>query len=132
MIRIAMPIAATLALTACAQTPPAESAQDDPLLAQLDTSRSCFIQREVRGYSAAPDAAYGRQRIFLDTGLDERFVLETTGPCPELDFSLRAALSQRTIGSICTGDLETLIVPSRIAQDFGQCPVRVLGRVPKD
>ncbi len=118
-----------ISLGACApmDAPQANAADAEPT--EIDTSRSCFTQREIRGYAAAPDGPNGRERIYLDTGIHEQFVLETIGPCPDLDFSLRIALDTRTMGSICTGDVETLVIPSAIPQEFGQCPVRVLGRL---
>lgn len=118
-----------LGLGACVpkDAPQADEATAD--LAEIDTSLSCFTQREIRSYSRAPDGPSRRERIYLDTGINEKFMLETIGPCPDLDFSLRIALDTRTAGSICTGDVETLVIPSAIPQEFGQCPVRVLGRL---
>lgn len=131
-LRKTVAAAFVLGLVGCAQTEAPEAGASDSLLAQLDTSRACFTQREITGYSNAPGGSAGRERIFVNTGRRERFLLETTGPCPDLDFSLRIALDTRTMGSICTGDFERLIVPSVVPQDFGVCPVRVLGRVPRE
>lgn len=130
--RAALPAALALSLAACAQTPAPDADEADRMLADLDTSRACFMQREVRGYSDAPDASSANERILVDTGLREQFLLETTGPCPELDFSLGIALDNRTAGSVCTGDLETIVIPSRVAGGSGICPVRVLGRLRED
>ncbi|KLI62966.1 DUF6491 family protein [Aurantiacibacter marinus] len=121
-----------LGLAGCAPVERSGSDASDQVLAQLDTSRSCFNQREIRGYARAPGGTGTRERIYLDTGLNERFLLETVGACPDLDFSLRIRLDTRTIGSVCTDDLATLVIPPTAVQEFGQCPVRVLGRVPKD
>ena len=122
-------LAALLPLAACTAIPPAQEGAEDAFLATVDTSRACFNRREIRGYEAAPDASGSRERILLDTGLDETFVLETTGPCPGLDWSLRVALDQRGIGNICTGDLERLVLPRGQGQDLASCPVRVIGRL---
>ena len=130
----ALPLFAALGLAACVQSTgeAPDGADNDTLLAVLDTSRACFTQREIRGYSDAPRSDGAAERIILDTGLRERFVLETLGPCPDLDFSMRMALAQRTFGSVCTGDVENLVFPSGTAGADGYCPVRVLGRVPRD
>lgn len=121
-----------ISIAGCASIEGAETDADDPVLAQLDTSRSCFNQREIRGYSRAPDVFGARERVYLDTGVNERFVLEAIGACPDLDFSLRLRLDTRTLGNVCTGDLATLVIPSTFAQELRQCPVRVLGRVLED
>ncbi|MGB3165323.1 MAG: DUF6491 family protein [Alteraurantiacibacter sp.] len=125
-------LVALVPLAACTSTPQTEVGSEDAFLAQVDISRACFNRREVRGYEAARDASGSRERILLDTGLEEIFVLETTGPCPGLDLSLRVALDQRGIGNICTGDFERIVLPRGQGQDLASCPVRVIGRlVPK-
>ncbi|GGD45006.1 hypothetical protein GRI62_10280 [Erythrobacter arachoides] len=120
-----------LAITGCAMAEPADPRTEEQMLASLDTSRACFTQREIRNFARAPSASAGRERIYLDTGLRETFLLETTGPCAELDFSNRLALETRGLGSVCTGDLENLVFTSRAGGGDGFCPVRVLGRVPE-
>ena len=123
---------AAMGLSACAQTDAANVDEYDAALANLDTERACFFTRETQGYSNAPESSSRNERIYIDTGVDERWLLETTGPCPELDFSLRLALDVRDAGSICTGDWENLLVPSNFGGDAQRCPVRVLGRMIED
>ncbi len=125
-------IAGALGLSACAPTDAAAVDEYDAVLANLDTQRACFTTREIQGYSNAPESSSRAERIYLDTGMNERFLLETTGPCPELDFGLRLALDVRGTGSICTGDWENLLVPSSLRGEVERCPVRVLGRVIED
>lgn len=120
-----------IALAACAPTEPVDPESEARLLASLDTSRACFMQREIRNYSEAPSSTNARELIYLDTGVNETFLLETTGPCPDLFYSNRVALASRSVGSVCTGDLETLVFPQRAGAGDGYCPVRVLGRVPQ-
>lgn len=122
-------ITVALALAACAPVERAGPDEYDAVLANLDTSRACFFTREVNGYSNAPEASPGSERIYIDTGVNERWLLETMGTCPELDFSQRIALDTRSSTSVCTGNLENLLVPSVTPGDFDRCPVRVLGRV---
>ncbi|MWV29159.1 DUF6491 family protein [Aurantiacibacter rhizosphaerae] len=125
-------IAAALGLSACAQADRAEVDEYDPVLAALDTQRACFSTREIQGYSNAPAGSSRHERILIDAGPNESWLLETTGPCPELDANLRVALDVRGTGSVCTGDWETLLVPSSFRGDINRCPVRVLGRVMGD
>ncbi len=99
------------------------------MLANLDTQRACFQQREINGYANAPGGSGGSERIVVRAGVREEWLLETTGACPELDFSRAVAFDTRGATSICTGDLETLLVPSTISGGADRCPVRVLGRL---
>lgn len=118
-----------LAMAACAPVDTPEPDEYDATLANLDTSRACFFTREVNGYSNAPESSAGRERIYIDTGVNERWLLETLATCPELDFSHQVALDTRTATSVCTGNLETILVPSVTPGEVDRCPVRVLGRV---
>ena len=130
----AVPMLAAVGLAACVQSTGdgIDMAEDDPLLAVLDTSHSCFMRREARGFGDAPGGERRRDRLYLDTGSRERFVVEVQGACPDLDFSNRMAIDSRTGGSVCTGDVVNLVFASRSAGGDGFCPVRVIGRVPRD
>ena len=63
---------------------------------------------------------------------EERWLLETYGSCPDLDFANAVGLDVRGSISVCTGQTETLLVPSTIPGEVDRCPVRVLGRVIED
>ncbi|GAA5048570.1 hypothetical protein GCM10023208_05880 [Erythrobacter westpacificensis] len=125
-------IAACACLAACA--PVEEPAADgyDAALANLDTSRACFFTREINGYSDAPSSSARNDRLYISTGVNERWLLETYGSCPDLDFANAVGLDVRGSISVCTGQTETLLVPSTIPGEVDRCPVRVLGRVIED
>ncbi|MBB3034959.1 DUF6491 family protein [Alteriqipengyuania lutimaris] len=112
-----------LALASCA--PAVEEPPET--LAGLDTSKQCFFTRSVRGFSNAPDGPGGRERIFVDTGVNENFVLEPVGTCLDIDFAQRVAIDSRYGPSLCTGELVDVIVPSATRAD--RCRMRVIGRV---
>ena len=120
---------AALALVACAPVEQPGANEYDATLAGVDTERACFFAREINGFSDAPESHGGRDRLYISTGVSERWLLETWGSCPELDFSLAVGLDARGSTSICTGQMETLVVPSTIPDTLDRCPVRVLGRV---
>src|SRR5690606_4875250 len=67
---------------ACVSCAPIEE-QAEPI-AGLSTDRQCFFSRQINGYGDAPDGPRG-DRIYISTGVRERFLLETFGSCPELD-----------------------------------------------
>ncbi|MGB3797262.1 MAG: DUF6491 family protein [Alteraurantiacibacter sp.] len=125
-------ITGALGIAACTPTDAPDVAEYDAMLANLDTQRACFSTREIRGYSNAPAGSSRNERILIDAGRNESWLLETTGPCPELDYNMRLALDVRGTNSVCTGDWENLLVPSGIGGDVGLCPVRILGRVIED
>ena len=130
--RIALAAGTALGLAACAPMDEPASSEPDAVLASLDTERACFFQRDVNGYSNAPESANGNDRIWIDTGVRERFLVEAFGTCPELDFSQQIGFETRGAISVCTGDQETLLVPSAIPGGTERCPVRVLGRQMRD
>ncbi|RIV85737.1 hypothetical protein D2V07_10395 [Aurantiacibacter zhengii] len=124
-----MSLGAVLAIAACAPMEQPGADEYDTTLANVDTDRACFFTREINGYSNAPESPRGRDRLYIATGVSERWLLETWGSCPELDFSLAVGLDARGSTSICTGQMETLVVPSAIPDTLDRCPVRVVGRV---
>lgn len=121
-IPIAM-IVATLALSGCAQ---ADSEPEAQVL--YDTSRQCFFTSQINSYSEAPDSPEGRDRVIVHTGPNDSWLFESFGPCSELDFAQAIALDTDSRTSICTGSMETLIVP-RFGGPADRCQVRLLGKV---
>lgn len=125
-ILIAAALAAGAALPGCMQN------AQEPLAAApgLSTERQCFFARQINGYSEAPDGPNGENRLYVTTGVNDRWLLQTYGPCPDLDWSFRVAIDTRFEGSsLCTGDTATVIVPRGISGPTDRCTARVLGRV---
>lgn len=121
-----LPAIALLALvaTGCTQT-----AREPEAQVAFDTSRQCFFTSQINGYSDAPDSPEGRERLIVHTGPNDRWLFEAFGPCTELDFSLAIALDTDRRTSICTGAMETLVIPRFGGGNAERCPVRLLGKV---
>jgi hypothetical protein len=82
--------------------------------------RQCFSRSMLSGFSA-PD----EYTLYVRVAVRDVWRIETMGPCPDMDWSLRLGLEDRGGGGwICTGDLAEVIVA-----DSGlgrlRCPVRV-------
>ncbi len=112
-------------LAACAQV------EDQPQTsASFDTGRQCFFSNTINGYADAPDGPNGEERLTVSTGPRNDWLFEVIGPCIELDFAHQIAFDLRTRSSICTGDRETLLVPSDIgSRGVERCDVRMLGKL---
>jgi len=132
MIRL-MPVAVTafaaLGLAGCAPMDEPSAAEYDASLANIDTSRACFFTRQINGFSNAPDGPRGSERLYVRTGVNEEWLLETMGSCPDLDFILQIALDTGSRTTVCSGSMETLLVPDAFGDRLDRCPVRVIGRV---
>lgn len=126
ILTAAAALAAGAALSGCART------AGEPLAAApgLSTERQCFFARQINGYSEAPDGPNGENRLTVNTGARDRWLLETYGPCPDLDWSFRVAIDTRFEGSsLCTGDIATVLVPRGISGPPDRCTARVLGKL---
>lgn len=119
--------AALAAVFACASCAPVDEEPAAPI-AGLSTERQCFFTDQINGYGDAPDGARGN-RIRVSTGPNDRWLLETFGPCPELDWSFQIGLETRPGTSLCTGDTATLLVPQSIGDRPDRCSVRLLGKL---
>jgi hypothetical protein len=113
------------AATTCASCAPVE--EPEPI-AGLSTERQCFFTRQINGYGDAPDGPRG-DRIYIDTGPRDRWLLETFGSCYELDWAQTIALDTRSMSNMCTGDTATLIVPRGLDRTPDRCSVRLLGKM---
>lgn len=125
-------LGAIAGLAACVPVEDFEADTYDPTLANIDTSQACFFTRQVSGFSSASESPDRNQRVYLMTGANERWLLETWGSCPDRDFSLAVGLDVRGSTSVCTGQIETLLVPSSVSGQVDRCSLRVLGRVIED
>jgi hypothetical protein len=119
----------SLLLCACTQ------ASDQPQsIGDIDTNRQCFFSSRINGYNSAPNGPNGEKRLTVSTGPREKWLFEVIGPCVDLDFAMRIAFDLRGSSSICTGNRETLLVPSNIgSRGFDRCQARMLGKLlPQD
>lgn len=123
MLRAAAIASAALACASCA---PVE--EDAAPIPGLSTARQCFFTDQINGYGDAPDGPRGN-RIRVSTGSNDRWLLETFGPCPELDWTFQIALETRPGSNLCTGDTATLIVPRSAGGRPDRCSVRLLGKL---
>jgi hypothetical protein len=118
-------LAASLALAGCTQGEPEPI---EPVA--LSSERQCFFTRQINGYSEAPDGPRGEERLYVNTGVNDRYLLETFGPCPDLDWSFSIALDARFAGtSLCSGETVNVLVPQSVGGIPNRCTARVLGKV---
>lgn len=127
-IRTLFAAAPLVALAACASMDDAEAGAEEVAIA---SERSCFFTRSITGYSEAPDGPARAERLYVNTGRDERYLVEAFGPCPELDWNYRIGIDTRPFAasSLCTGDTVTLLVPGSIDGRPDRCRARVIGKV---
>jgi len=125
----AVPILAAalvLACGACAAVP--DAAADVP--ADVSTAHQCFFVSQINGYSEAPDGPNGRDRLYVRTGVNDRWLLEPFAGCPNLNWANNIALNTRSFTTLCTGETAELLVPSGISGGGAdRCTARVLGKV---
>jgi hypothetical protein len=88
MVRIGLLASLALALAACASTEYGAAAAD----------RDCFRSQNVSGFNAIDPST-----IQVNVGASRRYLLTTSWPTANLDFSERIAIRSAT-GYICTGN----------------------------
>lgn len=125
MIRT-IPRLAAIAAAACASCAPVE--EEPTTVAGLSTERQCFFTSQINGYSEAPDGPRG-ERLYVTTGPNDRWLFETFGACPELDWAHRIAIDTRPVSTLCNGDTANLIVPEGLGGRPDRCSVRMLGKM---
>ncbi len=116
-----------LAATACVQ----DGAEPPEPIPGLSTERACFFVRQMNGYAEAPDGPRG-ERLYVNVGVRDRYLLETLGGCPELDWSLQIGIDPDHMSSICTGDTLTLVIPQGLGGRPDRCMARLLGKMEEE
>ena len=116
-------VAGLLALAACTAEPDARTAAAGPPAAEpLGT---CFWPHEITGYGGA-----GANGLYVRTGAGKRYLVETLGPCPPLDFSLQVGLRNRSGGAICGPAGVEVVIPDPSGTRI--CPVASIREVPRE
>lgn len=113
-----------VALAGCAQT----GADGVNGQTSLSATNDCFFLSQVSGFTDAPDAEAGTDRIFVHTGPRDTYLFETFGSCPDLNYSETIGFDQNGPGQICRGIDVDLLVPTTIGTQ--RCPVRMISKVP--
>ena len=120
---------ALAAAAACAACAPVEQDEAFALPANVSAERQCFSVDRISGYSEAPDGPRGADRLYVRSGVNDRWLLETFGGCHDLDWALQVGLDTRLQTNLCTGEVATLVVPRTGFTTPDRCTARVLGKV---
>lgn len=82
--------------------------------------RSCFFERNMNGWRDV-----GQRQVNVRVGVNDVYTIALDAPCINLPWTERIGIENRGgAGSICTGDLVTVIAPGH-----GTGPDRCFGRV---
>ncbi len=93
--------------------PPAPAKKASP-------AHACFPRSMISGFNA-PD----EHTLYLRVSVRDIYRIETMGPCPDMDWSMRLGIEDRGGGGwICTGDLADVIVADSGLGHL-RCPVRI-------
>ena len=111
-----------LALAGCAT-----AERDAPADTADSQARSCFFLSQVNGFNDAPDNENGSDRIIVNVSVNDKYLFETFGSCPDLNWSQTIGFDQRGPGQICRGMDVDLIVPTSIGPQ--RCPVRMIRKL---
>lgn len=110
--------AAGLSLSACA-------AEDDGTRSAASAQgRQCFWAGSVNGFRDAP----GDDQIYIDVGVNETYLFQTFGSCPDLDFTEALALESGPSNYVCDARDVDLIIPEPVAGPR-KCPVRMIRKL---
>ncbi|PEQ13036.1 hypothetical protein B2G71_09430 [Novosphingobium sp. PC22D] len=112
---------AAASISACAGT-----AAPEPATAAAE-GRSCFFLSQVNGFNDVPDTRRGSDSVVVSVGVRDKYLFETFGPCPDLDWSEAIAFDQRGPGQICDGLDVDLIVPGPTGPK--RCAVRMVRKI---
>lgn len=115
-------LAVPLALAGCAT-----AERDAPVDTADRQARSCFFLSQVNGFNDAPDIRNGSDRIIVNVGVNDKYLFETFGSCPDLNWTQAIGFDQRGPGRICQGLDVDLIVPTSIGPQ--RCPVRMIRKL---
>ena len=117
-------LAVPLALAGCA------TAERDAIADNSDSEpRSCFFLSQVNGFNDAPDSENGSNQIIVNVSVNKKYLFETFGSCPDLDWTQTIGFDQRGPGQICQGMDVDLIVPTSIGPQ--RCPLRMIRKISK-
>ncbi|MEW9856170.1 DUF6491 family protein [Novosphingobium sp. M1R2S20] len=115
--------AAGAVVSACA-TPGGADIASSPTTTAAAGASTCFFPSQVNGFQRASSTERGSDDIVVTVGANRKYLFQTLGPCPDINWSETIAFDQFGPGQICDGRDVTLIVPSTIGPR--RCPVRMI------
>jgi hypothetical protein len=121
---LALVAAATLGLTAAALAQTESKPQTDKAdgKAAPAAQKSCFFNRDVRGF-----AAPGDKTLYLRVRTKDVYKLDMKGRCPELDWEHKIAIDSRGSSAICSAIDVMVLVKNPIG--VSRCSVETLTRL---
>lgn len=114
------------ALSACASTDSAATTRSAtaPAQASAASRKQCFYSSQVNGFQHSRRNERGTDSVIVTVGANHKYLFETLGPCPDIDWSETIGFDQFGPGQICNGLDVTLVVPSTIGPR--RCPVKMI------
>jgi hypothetical protein len=115
-------------LSACASTSNAPATANSATAdATSPSGKSCFFRSQVNGFQHTRRNERGSDSIIVTVGANRKYLFETLGPCPDIDWTETVGFDQFGPGQICDGLDVTLVVPSTIGPR--RCPVRMIRQI---
>lgn len=89
--------------------------------------KSCFFRSQVDGFQHVRKNSRGSAAVIVTVGVNKKYLFETLGPCPDIDWSQTIGFDQVGPGQICDGLDVTLVVPSTIGPQ--RCAVKMIRQI---
>lgn len=95
--------------------------------AAAPSGKQCFWPSQVSGFNDVRGSELGSNRIVVSVGVNDRYLFETFGSCPDLNYAENIGFDQHGPGQICRGIDVTLLVPG--VTGIQRCPVRMIRKL---
>jgi hypothetical protein len=115
---VAMAFAAGAVVSACAAADAANMAE------AASPARSCFYRSQVNGFQNVRENKRGSDSVIVTVGANRKYLFETLGSCPDIDWANGIGFDQNGPGQICDGLDVTLVVPTTIGPR--RCAVKMI------
>lgn len=102
----------------------AASADAPAAIQSAPPGKSCFFRSQVDGFQHVRGKRRGDDAVIVSAGPGRKYLFETLGPCPDLDWTETIGFDETGAGQICDGLDVTLVVPSSIGPQ--RCAVKMI------
>ena len=114
--RLIFAVAASPALAGCAT-----AGRDAPADTADSQARSCFFLSQVNGFNDAADNENGSDRIIVNVSVNDKYLFETFGSCPDLNWSQTIGFDQRGQARFAGAWMSISLSPPRLAHNAVPC-----------